>query len=113
MSFTPPQRPKDQVEQALKTVDQIHDSGAMPDDVYYKCLVSLAYEYIQADDHQAGLVLISKCPPSYFQDVQPGQMQEDGLYRDVVVLLAYKLIQLGVVTGDVDLYAPTQAGAQA
>lgn len=108
-----PSRPKNQVDLALKQIDEIHSQGVMPDDVYYKVMVCLAYEYIQADDHQMGFLLINRCPPEYFEKTQVLQMQEDPSYRDVVVLMAYKLIQLGVVTGDTEVFKPTQAGAKA
>lgn len=111
--ISPPQRSKDEVDLAFRQVVKMHMDGSMPTDVYYKCLICLAYEYIQNDDHQIAIILIHKCPPEYFEKVQPDQVKEDKAYADVVTLLAYKLIQMGLVDGDVPLYSPTQAKALA
>lgn len=85
----------------------------MGDDVYHKCIVSLAYEYICADLQQEGLVQLSRVPVAYYQDVQLRHMQEDSMYAELVVLLSYKLIQMGIVDGSETLVVPTMAPARA
>jgi len=106
-------RPRDQVDGALKVVESIRATGAMSDGAYYKCLVSLAYEYVLADEDQMALVLLSKAPEDYYRVVQLQQMSEDSMYRDLVILLAYRLVQMGVVDGTEDSLPPTMAPAKA
>lgn len=100
-------RPRDEVDKALKVVEEIRKTGAMSDGSYYKCLVSLAYEYALAEEDQMALVLLAKAPPDYYKTVQPQQMDADKQYSDLVVLLAYKLIQMGVVDGSEEVHVPT------
>lgn len=106
-------RKKEDLNGALATVERIFKSGTMDKDVYHKCLVSLGFEYICADEQQEGLVLISRVPISYYQDVQLKQMREDKMYAELVVLLSYKLVQMGVVDGSEKLFAPTMPVAEA
>ena len=100
-------RTKDKVDGALKMIEDIRKTGTLSDGAYYKCLVSLAYEYTMAEEDQMALVLLSKAPAEYYKTVQPQQMEVDSAYRDVVILLAYKLIQMGVVDGAEDVHTPT------
>ena len=106
-------RVKEQVEAAVKQMDMMYEQGAMGAEVYYKCLVSLAYEYVCCDELQMGLIQLARVPASYFQDVQLRQMREDGMYRDLVVLLSYKLIQMGIIEGSEELITPTMPLANA
>lgn len=106
-------RIKEQIDGAVKQIEMMHDQGALGSEAYYKCLVSLAYEYVCADDLQEALKQLSRVPGSYYQDVQLRHMREDSMYRDLVVLLSYKLIQLGVVEGTEELVIPTMAPARA
>ena len=71
--------------------------------------MSLAYEYCLAEEDQLALVMLTKAPPEYYQTVQPQQMEADPQYRDLVILLAYKLIQMGVVDGSEEVHTPTMA----
>jgi hypothetical protein len=107
------QRKKDEIDTALAMIEKIFKSGAMEHQVYHKCLVSLAYEYILADAGQEGLIQLSRVPASYFKDYQLAQMKEDGMYSDLVVLLSYRLIQMGVVDGSDEVVVPTMAMARA
>lgn len=106
-------RNKEEVDIALMQIEKIYAQHVMSDAIYYKCLVSLAYEYICANEHQEGLVQISRVPVSYYQDVQLQHMREDKSYAELVVLLSYRLIQMGVVEGSENLHVPTMAPARA
>lgn len=106
-------RPRDKIDTALETVEKIHNFGAMADDVFFKCLTSLAYEYVMVEELDIGLMLLNRCGGDYFKDVQPKQMDEDEKYRELVIRLAYKLIQFGVVDGSELLTVATQAAAKA
>lgn len=103
---------KEQIDQSLLDVEKMRQSGGFTDDLYHKLLVCVAYEYLVAGEQQQGLVQLSRIPPSYFLDVQMGQMAEDRSYRDLVVLLSYRLIQLGVVDTEEHMQ-PTMAPAEA
>lgn len=106
-------RSREKVDEALLLIESIRAAGAMGDDVYHKCLVSLAYEYTLVDEDEEALILIVKVPTSYYESVQFEQMEADSLYQDTVVRLAYKLIQMGVVEGSDKLYVPTMPKASA
>src|SRR4051812_16870084 len=93
-----PIRRKEEIDASLKMIEEMHKQ-VMSDDVYHKCVVSLAYEYLMAGEQQEGLRQIMRVPVGYYQDVQLKQMRDDEMYRDLVVLLSYRLIQLGVVEG--------------
>jgi hypothetical protein len=88
-------------------IEDIRATGTLSEGAYHKCLVSLAYEYCLAEEDQMALVLLSKPPAEYYKTVQPQQMEADAQYRDLVILLAYKLIQMGVVDGSEDVHVPT------
>jgi hypothetical protein len=100
-------RTKDKVDAALKMIEDIRKTGTLSDGAYYKCLVSLAYEYCMAEEDQLALVLLAKAPAEYYKVVQPQQMEDDASYRDLVILLAYRIIQMGVVDGAEEVHAPT------
>ena len=113
MGAQPKLRTKEEIDSALKTIEEIRKQGIMGDDVYHKCIVSLAYEYACADQQQECLVQLTRVPPSYYKDVQLQHMKDDSMYRDLVVLLSYKLIQMGVVDGSEEIVVPTMAPARA
>ena len=113
MGTQPKLRSREEVDSALKTIEEIKKQGVMSDDVYHKCLVSLAFEYACADQQQECLVQLARVPASYYKDVQLKHMREDSMYRDLVVLLSYKLIQMGVVDGSEEIKGPMMAPARA
>lgn len=100
-------RSKDKVDQALKMIEDIRKTGTLSEGAYYKCLVSLAYEYCLADEDQLALVMLAKAPPEYYKVVQPQQMEADAQYRDLVILLAYRIVQMGVVEGTEEVHVAT------
>ena len=106
-------RKRDEIDAALKMVEEMHKTGALSEGVWAKCLVSLAYEYALAEEDQMALVLLVKAPPEYYKDVQPQQMDADAQYRDLVILLAYRLVQMGVVDGAEEVHPPTMAPGRA
>lgn len=102
-----------EVEAQLVTVRQMHNSGQLSDDLFHKCLVSAAYEFILAGEQEKGLRLINEPPTSYYRDVQLAQMREDQMYAQLVVVLGYKLMQMGLVEVDGDVLAPNMDPASA
>jgi len=108
-----PVRTKEHIDHSLKVVENLKAQKVMADDVYYKCIVSLAYEYLLDGAQQEGLQQLMRVPISYYKEVQPKQMKEDHMYRDLVVLLSFKLIQLGVVEGADEVAVPNMGEARA
>jgi len=106
-------RSKDEVDVALKVVEDLFRAGSLEEAVYYKLIVSLAYEYFCCDEQQEALVHISRVPAAYFELHQLDQMRQDGMYAELVVLLSYKMIQAGVMEGSDDLIQPTMPVANA
>jgi hypothetical protein len=92
-------RKKEEIEGALQMVNQMRASAAMEIDSWAKCLVSLCYEFTLIQEDMTALRLLASIPVDYFKFSQINQMKEDSMYRDLVVLLSYKLIQMGVVEG--------------
>lgn len=89
-----------------------HDDGIIPDNEYYKCLVSLSYEYFADGDVTTGLALLAICDHDYFRGVQLMQMKEDRVYQAMVIYIAERLIEKGVASL-YDVPPPTQAPAKA
>lgn len=106
-------RSKEEVDKALQVVEQLRKTEVMGQDVYHKCLVSIAYEYVMADLLEEGLMQLSRVPADYYRDVQPRHMEDDSMYRDLVVILAYRLIQAGVVENSDPVSTPTMPMARA
>ena len=97
-----------EIAEALRLIETIRNSGSLGDDSYHKCLVSLGFEYLVAGETNKGLLLILKVPSDYYRLVQLQQMEEDSMYRDLVIGLGYKLVQLGLAQGTEEIYPPTQ-----
>jgi hypothetical protein len=106
-------RPRDKLDRALDAIDRLHESKALNDDVFNKCLVSLAYEYLQVEEVQFALVILNRVPALYYEKIQLAQMEDDPLYNKLVIYLAYKLIQVGVVDSPEGLFKATQPIARA
>lgn len=106
-----PKPTTDDVDKMLKTVETMHGVGAMPVRDFCKCLVSLGYEYILMGATETGLGLllrVNTLEPEYYPRFQLEDMEADELYKEVVVRLAYRLVQLGIVAGGDEVHAPTQ-----
>lgn len=102
----------EEIEAALKSIDKMRDAGALPDDSYYKCIVTLASEVLcNHSDQEQALILLNRCPPSYYGQVLPDQLREDEMFAVVVLELTYKIIQHGIL--GTELHKPTMPSAQA
>jgi hypothetical protein len=91
----------------LKTIQEMKDNGALDEDLYCKCLVELAYAFLKKGEFDDCVQTVGKCNPKYFGDKQLEHMIEDQVYREIVIYLAYKFVQLGVVELD-GTAVPTQ-----
>lgn len=107
-------RTKEAIDAAFKLVESLAGKeGGLDDSVYRKCTICLAHEYSLINDMDMVQYLIAKVPKEYYENVQLRQMAEDETYREVVILLAYTLIQRGLVAGSDDIWQPTQSAARA
>ena len=84
-------------ELALEALNEIKASNMLDQDMCYKCLVELAYTSFKDGDVQDCLELLGRVSPDYYKNKQFDHMSEDESYKDSVIYLAYKLIQMGVV----------------
>ncbi len=92
---------------AIKAIDDMKSSEALDIDSYCKCMVELAHNFFREGDIDGCIQTIGKCPPDYFKEAQFKHMEEDAVYKDTVIYLAYKFIQMGMVNVGEDMQ-PTQ-----
>lgn len=102
----------DEVGACLKSVEDMYAAGGLPEEAFYKCLVTLASEYIvNQGDIDNAMILLNRCPPSYIGKILPLQMKHDGMFAAVVLELTNKIVQYGII--DVELHPPTMPPATA
>jgi hypothetical protein len=96
----------EEVRSATKQVEDMYLAGTLPELSYYKCLVTLASEWlINHENTDEALILLNQCPATYYSDILGAQLKQDVLFAKVVVELVHKIIQYGIV--DYELYEPT------
>lgn len=81
----------------------MHRTGALPDEVYHKFLVSLAYEFSQADEVLRAVALLQSVPVEYFQNSLITQMKEDSNFAHVAYSVAKAVHDSGVSLSDAKL----------
>lgn len=98
------------LDRAVKDFETLHADGVIDDNLYFKCLVSLAYEYSENQELEQSARLVFTCPPEYYQSVLPIQVREDKQYRDCVIRLTYYLVKAGYIEFEkepLELFTPT------
>jgi hypothetical protein len=105
----------DEIQEYLDSADRMKARGQITDDDHHKILVCLSYEYLQLDQVTRACALLNRCDPTYFDPggIQFLQAKADKHYAELLVKLAYRLLQLGLVGADIDLYQTNQPPAQA
>lgn len=93
----------DKAKLAMKAIDDMKANESLGQDDYCKCMIELAYSFFKEDDLDSCLQSIGKCPPEYFKEGQYKQMLEDEVYKDTVIYLAFKLVQMGIVDVGYDI----------
>lgn len=96
---------KDSSELSIKSIDKLKNSGTLDDNLYFKVCVELAVKFFKDGDLDACLQAVGRCSPEYFQGPALKQMEEDSVFADNMVYLAYKLIIMNCV--DVGYDVPT------
>jgi hypothetical protein len=101
-------------DEQLAALTSMYREKQLEANLYYKCLVALAYEFSIGDKHLRAATLAQGIPLEYFRDVQRQQMQEDPNYAYVAYTLALNLLQQGFVhIGAGPTLSPTMAPASA
>jgi hypothetical protein len=78
-------------------VEEMYLTGALDAASYYKCLVTLAHDWLCTHfDMEQTLILLNKCPPEYFKKDLLNQLKDDTFFAEAAMVLVYKLVQLGV-----------------
>ena len=88
------------------------DETIKDDATYGKLMVMHAYEWVAIQEIGTAVEVLRELPLSYFQEIQPGQMDSDRQFRDISYLVAHALVVAGVVDLGPKI-VPTQAEAKA
>lgn len=100
------------VEESISAVTKMYRDKILPEEDYYRCMVSLAYEYAIGDKVLQAASIAQGIPRDYYQKVQHQQMLEDPNYAYISYSLALALFQAGYVhIGEIP--APTMGAATA
>lgn len=95
---------------AIDAVESMRKLNSISDDDFCRIMVEMAFNAIRNGDTESCAVAISKCPVEYFRGKQKEHMEEDSVFRDSVIYLAYKLIQLGLVDVGLDITTTQKRG---
>ncbi len=106
---------QDTVQDYVESAERMLEKGQIDEPTFNKILVQFSYDYLQQDQEQRAFALLNRVNPEYFAPggVMFQQGKADKHYAELTVKLAYRLLQLGLVGADIDLYQSTQKPAQA
>lgn len=106
-----------EVEKYLASVENMWAKRQLSEEEYFKCLVSLAWEFLNCggQGERRAYSLLNRVGEDYFK---PGstcwkQTAEDAAYAVLVIKMAFKLLQYGLVGGDENVYGATQKPGEA
>jgi hypothetical protein len=86
-----------QIEEQLAAVTGMYRNKQLEPDLYYKCLLCVAYEFSAQGEHLRALSISHGVPLEYFQGPHQQQMREDQNFATVSYLLAMALFQQGFI----------------
>lgn len=95
----------DKKKEAINTdyIDKVYDDlktlyleDGLQDSLYFKGLITLAYEYIILADISNCVHLISECDSYYLNNILETQMEEDPKFKEVVIKLVDILEKAGI-----------------
>ncbi len=78
-------------------VDTIYKTGNLPDAVYYKAILCMAYEYAEMGYPEEALTLVMQIPTDYFGPISTAQMDEDYMFKACAERVAQVLVGAGYV----------------
>lgn len=97
-----PARTNSSIEKASRDIEQLYHDNAIDSGLYAKCIVSLAYEYMENQEPDLALELLLRCGPKYYKDAIVKHMAEDSMFRDCVIRLTYNLVRAGYIQFETD-----------
>ncbi len=83
------------VRDARQQIEDLRKTGALPEGIYYKALVCLAYEYALGNYIDEVLLLVTQIPADYFSFVSTRQMEEDARFKICAEGVAQVLVNAG------------------
>lgn len=86
---------RQQLESMERALKSLFDDEQITEDIYFKGLVALAYEYAAAGEINDAALKINKCTREYVAGTMFEQMLEDNLYLETAHQLAEILEQTG------------------
>lgn len=89
--------PKAKLAESIEALRAMLHGGSIDSNLYHKTLVGFAYEYFLLEATEDGLLLLNSIPEEYYRDVQMDQATQDPHYKETVLALADKLVDLGVL----------------
>lgn len=103
----------DSVNKAVVDLDELYCKKLFEEDIYFKCILGLAYEYMVLHEGEKALSLIFRCEPDYFKGAIQTQMEQDPLFRDVIIVLTHSLSKAGYLELESDAEAMLKPVAEA
>lgn len=103
---------REQLQEEFQALNDLYRQGVLTANIYYKCLVCLAWEHLSEDEVSQAVSLLNIPPKEYYTDVQPEQMLADAAYFEVALDVANALVDRWLVSLDSGL-APNQRPASA
>lgn len=87
---------KSDLERAEAHIMGLKDKGLLPDENYYKCMVSLAYEYAIDGNMDKVKSMLAPIPADYYNTTMQQQMQDDPDFMDVASGVAQAIVDHGL-----------------
>ncbi len=84
-----------QIRAARVEIDALADASMISDDIYWKALIALAYEYANSGYPEDALILVMQIPASYYGPVINSQMEEDPDFKVCAEKVATVLVAAG------------------
>ncbi len=82
---------KNACRQAIWAVRDLWTAGNIDDNIYHKCMVGIAYEFVVDEEIDTGVAMLMEIPLSYYESVQPQQLVEDQEYAQICITIARHL----------------------
>ena len=100
----------EQAKLAMKAIEDMKTNESLDVDSYHKCMVELAHNLFKDGDIDGCVQTISKVKPEYFTGKALDHMAEDETYKENVLYLAYKFIQMNMVDVGFDIETNQRMG---
>ena len=92
----------DYIDKVYDDVKDLFQNGSLEKDIFYKCLISLAFEYLCISDMSNCVHLIAECDTHYINVVMSEQMDEDPKFKSLVIKLVDVLDRSGLPLEDIE-----------